>query len=67
MEKLLLSAKDLSILLGVSKVTLWRIQKKDPSFPKSHLLTPKKKLWKTEEIMDWIRKYGSTNSPKGEV
>jgi len=66
MEKLLLTSKDLTALLGVSKVTLWRIQKRDPSFPKCHLLTAKKKLWKTEEIQAWIKNLGSINPNEGE-
>lgn len=67
MDKIYLSPSELSLLLGISKVTLWRIQKNDPSFPKCHRISAKKRIWRTVDVENWIKKVGSDMAPDGSI
>jgi predicted DNA-binding transcriptional regulator AlpA len=49
----LLNRKKLTGLLGISRTTLWRIERNDPTFPKSVNLGIKKALWFPNEITAW--------------
>jgi predicted DNA-binding transcriptional regulator AlpA len=51
----LLRSKDLEILLGVSKSTIWRWrQQSDSCFPAPISLGPRLVFWKLEDIKVWI-------------
>jgi predicted DNA-binding transcriptional regulator AlpA len=43
-------------MLGVSRTTLWRTVKKDPSFPKKRYISPNRVGFVEAEIHEWIEK-----------
>jgi predicted DNA-binding transcriptional regulator AlpA len=41
-------------LTGVSRPTIWRWTKTDPTFPKPFQLSPAITCWDAQEVTDWI-------------
>lgn len=39
--------------LNISRSTLWRIERRDPTFPKPLNLGIKKEQWMLDEVLDW--------------
>jgi predicted DNA-binding transcriptional regulator AlpA len=42
-------------MLGINRVTLWRLQKEDEKFPKPIIILSQKK-WKKSEIDEYLEK-----------
>ena len=54
MEKLVWSLGDIAVVLDMSKVSLWKVRKKDKSFPLPiNLDMPTPKFMK-EDILNWL-------------
>jgi prophage regulatory protein len=47
------SDKDISARFGVSRQTIWRLVKSDPTFPKPIRLTAGCTRWQLSEVEDW--------------
>ena len=45
--------KDLAIRFGMSRQTIWRVVKSDPTFPKPIRLTPGCTRWLLSEVEAW--------------
>jgi predicted DNA-binding transcriptional regulator AlpA len=41
-------------LLGISRATVWRKAKTDPSFPKPFHLTPAIAVWDESQVLNWL-------------
>ena len=52
--------KQICDLLNISRTTLWRIERLDPSFPRPINLHISKAQWHVEEVIAWAK---STRSP----
>jgi len=48
-----LSAKEVSKRTGLSRVTIWRLEKKG-KFPKRYSISERRVAWRDDEINDWI-------------
>ncbi len=53
-EKIALSLQEVCDIAGLSKPTLWRIRRTDPTFPKPVLLSKNPKIMK-EDFLQWMR------------
>ena len=49
----ILSLKEVILLTGLSKVTLWRLEQKN-MFPQRVALSPRRVGWKHDEVMEWL-------------
>ena len=49
----ILSLKEVVLLTGLSKVTLWRLEQKN-MFPQRVALSPRRVGWKHDEVMEWL-------------
>ena len=49
----ILSLKEVVLLTGLSKVTLWRLEQKG-MFPKRIALSPRRVGWRENEINEWL-------------
>lgn len=47
--------------LRISKMSFYSILKKDDSFPKGYTILNKKKLWKRDDLQDWVRSKSETS------
>jgi prophage regulatory protein len=47
------SDKDISERFGVSRQTIWRLLKSDPTFPKPFRLTAGSTRWALSEVVAW--------------
>lgn len=45
---------EMCALTGVSRATIWRLSKSDPSFPKPFKLSAAITCWDEAELMGWI-------------
>ena len=54
-EKELLTQNEITTMLGINRVTLWRLQKEDKNFPKPMIILSQKK-WKKSEIDEYLEK-----------
>lgn len=52
-EKEMLNLKDLKVMLDMSEMTIYRLEKKG-DFPARRKLTGKKVGWVAREVRDWI-------------
>jgi len=52
----LLNPTNVCKILGISRTTLWRTLKKDPSFPKKRYISANRVGFVESEIYDWIEK-----------
>jgi len=50
----LLRTKQAAALLGISTVTLWRIEQRDPSFPKKIRITKRCVGWRKQALLEWL-------------
>lgn len=50
----ILRLKDAAHYIGVSEVTLWRMNKSDDTFPKKIYMSPRCAGYKKSEIDDWL-------------
>ena len=48
-----LADKDLATRFGVSRQTIWRLAKSDPTFPKPIRLTAGCTRWQLSEVVAW--------------
>ena len=55
-DKLVVTVSDAVKLLSISRPTLYRYIKKDPTFPKAIHLTEKKVVFRVEALKDWLVK-----------
>lgn len=54
MSEKLLSLSEVMERTGLSKTSIWRMQKED-AFPASYSISPKRVAWKESEINKWIQ------------
>ena len=47
--------------LHLSRTSLYRLIKSDETFPKGYNILFNKKLWKKEEVQDWVKSKSSTS------
>jgi prophage regulatory protein len=61
-----LRLRDVMLLTGASRPTIWRWSKADPSFPKPFHLSPAITCWDEGEVLEWIehKKAGRSLKPK---
>jgi len=52
----LLNPATICKMLGISRTTLWRTAKNDPSFPKKRYISANRVGFVESEIHDWIEK-----------
>ena len=53
--------KDLTIKLGLSKSTIWKLTR-EKSFPQPSKLTDRITVWKDRDIEEWIDSIGENNN-----
>jgi predicted DNA-binding transcriptional regulator AlpA len=56
-EKELLTQNEVSVILGINRTTLWKLQKEDAAFPKPIMILTQKK-WKRTEIDAYLNRTG---------
>lgn len=49
-----LTPVDVAEYLNIKRVSLYRIIKSDETFPKGYSILKAKKLWKKQELDDWV-------------
>ena len=59
-ESLFINAKEVSLLIGVSRGTLRRMQSQ-AGFPKPFSISRRLKKWKRSDIMAWIESQGGSS------
>lgn len=53
MDERLLNAKEVIAMIGLSRTTIWRLEK-DGLFPKRRQITRSKVGWLKSEVQDWL-------------
>lgn len=53
MQERLLKAKEVIEMIGLSRTTIWRLEKSG-QFPKRRQITKSKVGWLKSEVMDWL-------------
>ncbi len=54
MELILLSPKQVSEALSISRTTLWRLTRRDPEFPKALRISGNRVGYRSTEIHAWV-------------
>tara|TARA_B100000035_G_scaffold216061_1_gene185219 strand:- start:50418 stop:50633 length:216 start_codon:yes stop_codon:yes gene_type:complete len=49
-----LTTTDVAEYLNINRASLYRIIKSDENFPKGYSILKAKKLWKKQELDDWV-------------
>ena len=50
----LLRNKQAAAYLGISTVTLWRLEQSDPTFPRKIVITSRCVGWRAESLQKWL-------------
>lgn len=51
----ILSRREVAEVLGVSRSSTWRLQKKDPSFPEPRKISERRVGWLASEVESWLQ------------
>lgn len=49
-----LSFRQLQELIPLSRTTIWRLERKDPTFPQRTRVGPKRVMWRQDEVLAWL-------------
>ena len=62
-----LITKDVALYLGISKGFLYKLIKEDPTFPQGRYISNKTRIYKIEDLQNWIASKNNTSDTSAPV